>query len=844
MKKVYLIIALCFLVVQLKAQTYNGYSNNPVENDGNSETKAIHIYTAGDLIYLSHNNADWEKKYFIQMADIDFGNKENVDWDNDGVANWSTSDQMGFSPIGDMVNQIRFVGHYNGNNKTINNLYINRPNTFYVGLFGATRSYYVPYEIKNIKLINCSINGASYVGGIVGQSESALINCHVEGTVTSTNSAAYIGGIAGQSGILHNSSSSAVVYGSGRVGGLVGDSDEIRNSFFAGIAIGDKDAVGGIAGFFRGPGINCYSSGAVIGRATVSSSRTGGFVGMNKQAVTHCYSSGFVSGEDWVTGGFLGENYTGTVVDSYFDLQTSTQIKKIGMYENNQAPNITALNTSDFKNTTNYFKNWDRNIWSFDTQGRPFLSWQKVAVSNSSVMKNAMVGHVYKNTEVLIVETGVRYAKNVLPLSWNKVSHSGAVMDVSADFASRVDFGETYFAQAYALDNEGNFYYGDMIQFSICKIIYDANGGENGDIVEEIVTGNEKPLMPATPKKTGYRLGGWNTKSDGTGWSVSVASNITTNLYLYAKWIANTYNIIFNSNGGGGTMNKQSILYNETKPLNTIWFYKNGYSFVGWAETPDGNVAYADRANYKMQTADDVTLYAKWSPNSYNIYFMPNGGTGTMPKQAIYFDDTKPLANNLFVKPGYRFIGWSKTPEGEMVYADGANYTMLTASGVNLYAKWELITYQVTFKNDDQIYHTQQTNNYPATILFPTNPVKPGNSFLGWFTSLGPEGVKLTEMTEVTQDLTVYAKWAFATSVINKTQTYSYSISPNPAQNTIWIKGSKHLAGLDVYIYKVNGGVILKNKLNGEDSEIDISMLSSGLYMVKLAGEVHKLVVQ
>jgi hypothetical protein len=115
---------------------------------------------------------------------------------------------------------------------------------------------------------------------------------------------------------------------------------------------------------------------------------------------------------------------------------------------------------------------------------------------------------------------------------------------------------------------------------------------------------------------------------------------------------------------------------------------------------------------------------------------------------------------------------------------------------------------------------------------------------LGWFTSLGPEGVKLTETTEVTQDLTVYAKWAYATSVINEPQTYSYIISPNPAQNTIWIKGSKPLAAHEVLIYSANGDLILKKKLNDEESEIDISMLSSGLYMVKIEGEVHKIVVR
>ena len=51
-----------------------------------------------------------------------------------------------------------------GDDNTISNLVINKPNTKYQGLFGYT-SY---ATIKNITIDDCQITGSSHVGGVVG----------------------------------------------------------------------------------------------------------------------------------------------------------------------------------------------------------------------------------------------------------------------------------------------------------------------------------------------------------------------------------------------------------------------------------------------------------------------------------------------------------------------------------------------------------------------------------------------------------------------------------------------------------------------------------------------------
>jgi uncharacterized repeat protein (TIGR02543 family) len=71
--------------------------------------------------------------------------------------------------------------------------------------------------------------------------------------------------------------------------------------------------------------------------------------------------------------------------------------------------------------------------------------------------------------------------------------------------------------------------------------------------------------------------------------------------------------IIFNANGGTGTMSNQFMSYLASANLITNTFTRAGYNFAGWATTVTGTVAYADGASYTMSGTADVTLYAQWT---------------------------------------------------------------------------------------------------------------------------------------------------------------------------------------------------------------------------------------
>ncbi len=144
--------------------------------------------------------------------------------------------------------------------------------------------------------------------------------------------------------------------------------------------------------------------------------------------------------------------------------------------------------------------------------------------------------------------------------------------------------------------------------------------------------------------------------------------------------------VTFDANTGTGSMSVQGIFANTSANLTTNTFTKIGYTFSGWATTAGGAVAYADGASYSIVTSN-VTLFAKWTANTYTVAFNNNGGTGTMSNQSVTYDLPANLTSNTFTRTGYTFAGWATTSGGSVAYANGASYTT-GASNVTLYAKW------------------------------------------------------------------------------------------------------------------------------------------------------------
>ncbi len=96
---------------------------------------------------------------------------------------------------------------------------------------------------------------------------------------------------------------------------------------------------------------------------------------------------------------------------------------------------------------------------------------------------------------------------------------------------------------------------------------------------------------------------------------------------LYAIWKKAPpihYTIVFNANGGSGSMSPQSMTYDVSASLSANTFTKPQNIFIGWNTNPNGSgTSYNDEqtvSNLTVVNGDEVMLYAQWDIME-NIFF-------------------------------------------------------------------------------------------------------------------------------------------------------------------------------------------------------------------------------
>ncbi|MBN1820757.1 MAG: T9SS type A sorting domain-containing protein [Prolixibacteraceae bacterium] len=313
-------------------------------NGDGSLSDPYQIESISDL-NLSRNYLD---KNFILMNDLDFNQSPYC----------SDSSETGWVPIGTYSSP--FYGTLDENNKIISNLFINRPDSSYVGLWGFVSNG----TIKNLCLTNCLISGGEGIGSVSGYSEYAtIINCR----------------------------SSGEIFGNSTTGGLVGDSfnDSIEYCYSnCIIQVEGSGPVGGLFGQSSSLIKNCYSTGNIFCNGS-----SGGLVGnaWGGSEITNCYSIGKIYGYGSYSGGFIGMNNGITVKNSFFSRILSGIEKGIGYNHNNQTVNELSIN--DFKKESS-FTNWNfDSIWKI-TEGISFpgirsLYNNPILLSSNNLVKNS-----------------------------------------------------------------------------------------------------------------------------------------------------------------------------------------------------------------------------------------------------------------------------------------------------------------------------------------------------------------------------------------------------------------------------------------------------------------------
>ena len=146
-----------------------------------------------------------------------------------------------------------------------------------------------------------------------------------------------------------------------------------------------------------------------------------------------------------------------------------------------------------------------------------------------------------------------------------------------------------------------------------------------------------------------------------------------------------TYKITFKSNGGKGSMSKQSMAKGVSTAISKNKFSKKYYTFTGWNTKANGKgKSYKNKAKIKL--TKNITLYAQWKLTKYKITYKLNGGKNAKKNPTAYTYKTSTIKLKNPTRKGYVFKGWyldKKFKKKVTVINKGSS------GNKTLYAKWK-----------------------------------------------------------------------------------------------------------------------------------------------------------
>ena len=256
-----------------------------------------------------------------------------------------------------------------------------------------------------------------------------------------------------------------------------------------------------------------------------------------------------------------------------------------------------------------------------------------------------------------------------------------------------------WFLKRMADADGSNNYYMWQVANGI-RVIFDKNGGDTEAspriMSQEKVAGsaNHFDLPTTNPTRSGYIFTGWNTKADGSGDAFTAATDVTSNITVYAQWKdSTTYSVTYKDGVDGTVFADQTtadLHVGDTTPAFSGTPTRSGYTFTGWEPSVAATVT------------DNGVYTAQWAKNSssshhstrYTLHYESNGGTAY--KDERYSSGTKVTLDKTPTRESYTFTGW---------YADQALTQKITTVTMNsnktVYAGWEATGVPDKLNGDD-----------------------------------------------------------------------------------------------------------------------------------------------
>ena len=420
-------------------------TNNPDLDDyaaygnGSASTPYV-ICTVAQFVSMSADSTAWDDHYLLAR---------NLDM--------SAYDETNYTVIGNV--DTPFSGTFDGNQNTIANFKYSAVDGEYIGLFG--RLYGRNSQIRNLHLTNVAIVGNRNVGGLVGSVyQGRIFNATVAGTIHGTTR---VGGLVGESdyAIISSSGTNVSIQAIGSnfyFGGLIGISvhNIVRNSFAKGDIHDDSGIrfVGGLLGrTTSGQVHDCFATGNVRGRTSI-----GGFVGHDFGSLTrNSYATGNVTSSiaNAQISLFIGDkNGTLQGENNYFNSSATCTGPEPTVCENAilNPTGIDLLMQPDYfsgRNATVHepLKSWNfRDAWQVHTNGSvvanpSYWDYESWVDCDSHLKDTPFAGGLgTAESPYLICSSRQLQALGASPQYWDKYFHFRLMQDIDLDSITGTDY--------------------------------------------------------------------------------------------------------------------------------------------------------------------------------------------------------------------------------------------------------------------------------------------------------------------------------------------------------------------------------------------------------------------
>lgn len=361
-----------------------------------------------------------------------------------------------------------------------------------------------------------------------------------------------------------------------------------------------------------------------------------------------------------------------------------------------------------------------------------------------------------------------------------------------------------------------------------CLLTLDKKNGEAPE-TNKAPLNNLKLPAPAAPVRDHYRFEYWCAdEACNTRWDFGAA--VTGDVTLYAKWTPVNCTVKFDARGGypadAQTVAYGSNLKTMPRPERAYYVFSGWYATASYSGAPVG-------PSYTV--TQDVTLYAKWEPQGFNIYYYLDGGTATYENPQSYTAESASVTLHNPAKTGYTFTGWT----GGGIYEPSKDITIPKGSGGDrVYtAHWTANAYSVAFNSKEGSAIAPLTTIYGSMIPEPPAPSRPGYSFAGWYKESSCQNRWNFGTDRITGNDTLYAKWQPLTYYLDHVEmsagtlmkpfsknVNSYSVVLGENEGSFTITPVKEYDGA---VMKINNAVRSSygiNVANGKSATIKVSV--------------------